>query len=279
MFANFQVLVIVPTLDDHGRKVVCRAGIKDGDDQSLFEVVSEEATLSVVSAPTPTANETAKGQEGGEVDVSFVFRANPKPTSAKWIVSEMPEKEKKKEGGDDTEKKEGEGDDDNKKDEEDPEDRQENSEDQEKKDGGEQKEEKKPKAVIQAGESGDKYEASEISDEGELKYRVSLKIKQLAAEDAPLVYRAEVENEKGMTPYYFKLQVTENPDDGGGGENGGENGGEDGEDGEEGEKGKSNATAIVFVVLAVICVIGLALGGAFVYKKKKANTETAPLRN
>ncbi len=231
----------------------CKAGIVDGDDELVFDLVkAEPKTLSVIYPPTEAANQTAKGTVGETAEASFVFMANPAPTEATWSITVTNEKNRRNKTEEEGEEAEGE-------------------------EGNKGNSTEVEILSVKAGEMDEKYNASEIIDEGDNKYRVTLQIKNLTKEDADKDYSVEVKNDVDKTVYYFKVQVKDEDDDGedGGGDDDDDDDDEDDDDEEEG----GGAATAVFVVLAVICVIAIILGAFFVYKKKRVNNETAPLRN
>ncbi len=252
---GFQIYVIKPTEEDNGKLISCQAAVLDGAKNKLFnKSITASRNLSVVFAPLKAAGSSKKAQEGDSVDVIINFKANPAPTSAKWVISQGEATNTSLVENDVAEEDE--------------------AEEAEEADTRVKKE--LPDQVAQQGENvlqelelgykDSKYTVSDIvaSNSSDDTFSVGLTVKQVTAEDATLSYRLVVANGVGETTYRFYLQVET-------------------QDGEvigqvpEKQGEASNETSLVFGILAVICILAIVLSSIFLYRKRKANLETAPL--
>ena len=89
--------------------------------------------------------------------------------------------------------------------------------------------------VLDPGQEDEKYQTSEIIKEGEVTYRMELRLKKTSTEDEAKQYRLEVTNSVGKEIYIYHLLI-EGADDGG--DNGGKDSGGGDNEGGEGGGGK-----------------------------------------
>ena len=268
--------------EDHGRKIKCSAAVMDNDLEQkslIYEMVeAPETELNVTFKPIEMAAQKGEAQEGENIQISFVFMANPEPMEVKWKVitkGEDAAPEPEETDGNNSNDVEG---------------RQEGENEEGTDDGEETNDivddvEDDKVDIFGLGHNDDKYKASDLITEAPLKYRANFTLMNVDFEDGKKSYQLEVTNAIGTRTYDFNIVVSEKPSSGGGGGDGNdgnsgnvsepnttEEGGE-----EDGDEGGSSSTGIVFGVLAALCVVAIILGSIFVYMKKRSSSATAPL--
>lgn len=245
VYQSEQEAFITPKIEDHGKMVACKAALMDGENKPLYGLSNApQIKMNVTFPPQPLANQSLSGDQGGNVTISFVFKANPIPTKISWFISIPPEIQNKTS---------------------------ELNTRQEADKGMAENNNTTTVVELTPGHSDDKYDVSQLMDEGDMKYRVEMTILALDFSDHDDSYYLAVSNSLGTQNYYYSLDIEGH---GGGGDGEGNSNGPD--NGPGFNKKKINL-AVLIVVVSLIAVIMLLVIFFIMYKKNKAHNETAPL--